>query len=175
MILANAEKYLLEADELVKDDPTIDEHLGDLYFKTGNLQKAQDFWKRSISIGTEQEDIQKVRRKLDAQNFRKALCANSKTRKSDLRFASFCLLSDTRLPKINLALSVLGRRTDGYHDIQTVFQTIDLCDELEFRPSPTLELRLRKPSRTCRRKKTWSGKLPDLAGRRSETQSWAHP
>jgi 4-diphosphocytidyl-2-C-methyl-D-erythritol kinase len=42
--------------------------------------------------------------------------------------------------KINLALSVLGRRPDGYHDIQTLFQTIDLCDELEFRPSSQLEL-----------------------------------
>lgn len=42
--------------------------------------------------------------------------------------------------KINLALSVLGRRTDGYHDIQTVFQTVELCDELEFRPSGKIEL-----------------------------------
>jgi tetratricopeptide (TPR) repeat protein len=63
--LANAEKYLLQADELVKNDPTIVEHLGDLYFKTGNLTKAEEFWKRSLSIGTEQEDIQKVRRKLE--------------------------------------------------------------------------------------------------------------
>jgi 4-diphosphocytidyl-2-C-methyl-D-erythritol kinase len=43
--------------------------------------------------------------------------------------------------KINLALSILGRRTDGYHDIQTVFQSIDFCDEVEFRPSSRLELR----------------------------------
>ncbi len=42
--------------------------------------------------------------------------------------------------KINLALAVLGRRRDGYHDIQTVFQTIDLCDELEFRASRQIEL-----------------------------------
>jgi tetratricopeptide (TPR) repeat protein len=63
--MANAEKYLLQADGLVKNDPTIDEHLGDLYFKTGNLQKAEEFWKRSVSIGTEQEDVQKVRRKLE--------------------------------------------------------------------------------------------------------------
>jgi 4-diphosphocytidyl-2-C-methyl-D-erythritol kinase len=42
--------------------------------------------------------------------------------------------------KINLVLSVLGRRADGYHDIQTVFQSIDLCDELEFRPAAQLEL-----------------------------------
>jgi tetratricopeptide (TPR) repeat protein len=63
--LDNAEKYLLQADELIRNDPTIDEHLGDLYFKTGNLQKAEDFWKKSISIGTEPEDVQKVRRKLE--------------------------------------------------------------------------------------------------------------
>jgi tetratricopeptide (TPR) repeat protein len=63
--LENAEKYLLQADELVQDDATIDEHLGDLYFKIGDLQKAGDFWNRSVSIGTEQEDVQKVRRKLE--------------------------------------------------------------------------------------------------------------
>jgi len=37
-------------------------------------------------------------------------------------------------------LSVLGRRADGYHDIQTVFQGFALCDELEFKPSSRLEL-----------------------------------
>lgn len=42
--------------------------------------------------------------------------------------------------KINLALSVLGRRPDGYHDIQTVFQTISAGDEIEFRASSRLEL-----------------------------------
>jgi 4-diphosphocytidyl-2-C-methyl-D-erythritol kinase len=42
--------------------------------------------------------------------------------------------------KINLALSVLGRRTDGYHDIQTIFQSIDLGDEMEFMPAPQIDL-----------------------------------
>jgi 4-diphosphocytidyl-2-C-methyl-D-erythritol kinase len=50
-------------------------------------------------------------------------------------------LSIRSFAKINLALSVRGKRTDGYHDIQTVFQMIDLCDELEFRPSTDIELR----------------------------------
>jgi len=63
--MENAEKYLLQADELVKNDPIIDEHLGDLYFKTGDFTKAQDYWKRSVNIGTEPEDIQKVRQKLE--------------------------------------------------------------------------------------------------------------
>jgi len=32
--------------------------------------------------------------------------------------------------KINLYLKVLRKRPDGYHDIETVFERIDLCDEL---------------------------------------------
>ncbi len=63
--LENAEKYLLQADELVKNDPIIDDHLGDLYFKLGNYEKAKGFWMKSVRIGTEPEDIQKVRRKLE--------------------------------------------------------------------------------------------------------------
>lgn len=34
--------------------------------------------------------------------------------------------------KLNLFLHVLGRRDDGYHEIQTLFQLIDLRDELTF-------------------------------------------
>jgi 4-diphosphocytidyl-2-C-methyl-D-erythritol kinase len=32
--------------------------------------------------------------------------------------------------KLNLFLLVLGRRPDGYHELQTCFQFIDLCDEI---------------------------------------------
>ncbi|MCG6967305.1 MAG: 4-(cytidine 5'-diphospho)-2-C-methyl-D-erythritol kinase [Chromatiaceae bacterium] len=34
--------------------------------------------------------------------------------------------------KINLMLRVVGRRADGYHLLQTVFQFVDLCDSLSF-------------------------------------------
>ncbi len=34
--------------------------------------------------------------------------------------------------KINLFLHIIGRREDGYHELQTLFQFLDLCDELEF-------------------------------------------
>lgn len=34
--------------------------------------------------------------------------------------------------KINSHLQVLGKRSDGYHELLTVLQTISLCDELEF-------------------------------------------
>jgi 4-diphosphocytidyl-2-C-methyl-D-erythritol kinase len=32
--------------------------------------------------------------------------------------------------KLNLFLHVTGRRSDGYHELQTVFQLIDLCDTI---------------------------------------------
>jgi len=34
--------------------------------------------------------------------------------------------------KLNLMLNITGRRDDGYHLLQTVFQFIDLCDHLRF-------------------------------------------
>ncbi len=34
--------------------------------------------------------------------------------------------------KLNLFLHVTGRRDDGYHLLQSVFQLVDLCDELHF-------------------------------------------
>lgn len=36
--------------------------------------------------------------------------------------------------KLNLMLRITGRRPDGYHLLQTVFQLIDLCDWLTFHP-----------------------------------------
>jgi 4-diphosphocytidyl-2-C-methyl-D-erythritol kinase len=43
--------------------------------------------------------------------------------------------------KLNLFLHVVGRRSDGYHLLQTAFQFIDLCDELRFwaRPPGVIE------------------------------------
>jgi len=43
-----------------------------------------------------------------------------------LRLASYA--------KINLGLEVLGRRSDGYHELRTLFQTIDLHDDIVLRP-----------------------------------------
>lgn len=44
--------------------------------------------------------------------------------------------------KINLGLEVLRRRSDGYHDIRTLFQWIDLHDTLTFEPLEEPEIRL---------------------------------
>jgi 4-diphosphocytidyl-2-C-methyl-D-erythritol kinase len=48
--------------------------------------------------------------------------------------------------KVNLGLRVLGRRPDGYHEIVTVFQAIDLWDRLEAADAPALSLAVDDPS-----------------------------
>ena len=42
--------------------------------------------------------------------------------------------------KINWTLEVLGKRSDGYHEIRSVMQTIDLVDTMTLRPADTLTL-----------------------------------
>ena len=44
--------------------------------------------------------------------------------------------------KLNLFLHVVGRRSDGYHQLETLFQFIDCCDTLKIRiiNSPTINL-----------------------------------
>jgi 4-diphosphocytidyl-2-C-methyl-D-erythritol kinase len=37
--------------------------------------------------------------------------------------------------KLNLFLHVTGRRADGYHTLQTIFQLLDYCDELLIEPT----------------------------------------
>ncbi len=43
--------------------------------------------------------------------------------------------------KLNLFLHVTGRRADGYHEIQTAFQLVDLADALYFAPRTDGEIR----------------------------------
>jgi 4-diphosphocytidyl-2-C-methyl-D-erythritol kinase len=47
---------------------------------------------------------------------------------------------EIRLPsfaKINLVLKVLGKRRDGYHSLETIYQSVDLHDDLTFRFLPS--------------------------------------
>jgi 4-diphosphocytidyl-2-C-methyl-D-erythritol kinase len=34
--------------------------------------------------------------------------------------------------KVNLLLNILGRRADGFHELETVMQPVNLCDEISF-------------------------------------------
>lgn len=38
--------------------------------------------------------------------------------------------------KINIGLNIVAKRSDGFHDIETIFYPLSLCDALEVLPSP---------------------------------------
>lgn len=44
--------------------------------------------------------------------------------------------------KINIGLRILGKRSDGYHELETLFQQIDFHDDLSFEPLPSQEILL---------------------------------
>ena len=52
--------------------------------------------------------------------------------------------------KINLDLRILGRRPDGYHEVRTVLQSIDWCDEIHMQPAREFSF-------------TWRGGPPGIA------------
>ena len=47
--------------------------------------------------------------------------------------------------KLNLTLEVLAKRQDGFHEIRSVAQTINLCDTLRFQLSPNIEFKCNDP------------------------------
>jgi len=48
--------------------------------------------------------------------------------------------------KINLTLEILGRRIDGYHEVKTILQTIDLADRLDIGPGVRLRVECDDPT-----------------------------
>ncbi len=47
--------------------------------------------------------------------------------------------------KINLTLEILAKRTDGYHEIRSVFQTINLCDRISFKKDKGITVTCNSP------------------------------
>jgi len=52
--------------------------------------------------------------------------------------------------KVNLILNILGQRADGFHELETVMQPVNLCDELTFeRAGAGLQLTCSHPELPC--------------------------
>ena len=67
-----AEENLRKANERINTDPTVHDHLGEVYEKTGKLKQAVAQWERSMTeyahslpADADPADVQKVQRKLD--------------------------------------------------------------------------------------------------------------
>ncbi len=52
----------------------------------------------------------------------------------------------TAAAKVNLVLEVLGKRPDGYHEIATVLQAVELCDRLVLEDAEDLALEVHGPA-----------------------------
>ncbi|HUB94633.1 MAG TPA: hypothetical protein VL993_01865, partial [Stellaceae bacterium] len=63
--LAKATQYLERAIELMPEDPTINDHLGDVYWRTGRLVEARSQWRRALQFGPDAGDAKVIETKLD--------------------------------------------------------------------------------------------------------------
>lgn len=63
-------------------------------------------------------------------------------------------ITEKAYAKVNLTLDVLGKREDGYHDLQGVMQSISLCDEITLKlgTGAPWVLRCTEPGVPCDRK-----------------------
>jgi tetratricopeptide (TPR) repeat protein len=74
-----AEENLLKASQKINTDPTVHDHLGDLYQKTGRLklaatnwERALTEWNRTIAAETDPTEVARVQKKLDSAKMRLA-------------------------------------------------------------------------------------------------------
>ena len=67
--------------------------------------------------------------------------------------------------KLNLSLEVLGKRNDGFHEIKTVMQTINLADVLDIEHWPTLRVECDSPELSGEANLVWRAATA-LAGSR---------
>lgn len=68
-----AEENLTKASQHMGTDPTVQDHLGDLYQKTGRLklaathwERAINEWNRTVAVEVDQDDFAKVQKKLES-------------------------------------------------------------------------------------------------------------
>jgi Flp pilus assembly protein TadD len=57
-------RTLERAVSLRPDDPTINDHLGDVYWKVGRKDEAMFQWKRALALEPEEEDVPKIQKKV---------------------------------------------------------------------------------------------------------------
>jgi tetratricopeptide (TPR) repeat protein len=84
---ALAEENLRKANERINTDPTVHDHLGEVYEKTGKLKEAVSQWERSLTqyasslpADADPEDVSKVQHKLDNARIKLAKVNTEKTK-----------------------------------------------------------------------------------------------
>jgi len=80
-----AEENLVKASQKINTDPTVHEHLGDLYQKTGRLklaainwERALNEWNRAVAAEVDSTEVAQVQKKLDSAKIKLAREDSSK-------------------------------------------------------------------------------------------------
>ncbi len=144
-----ATKHLERAIELKPEDPTINDHLGDAYWRVGRKLEAQFQWAHARDLKPEPEELPKIEEKLknglpdetssqaEGRQEEPATAAEPAAAEG-LRLSA--ALVEIAPAKINLTLRVLGRRADGYHDLESLVGFADVADRLTLEPAGKLRL-----------------------------------
>ena len=147
-----AVKNLERAIDLKPEDPTINDHLGDAYWRVGRTLEAKFQWAHARDLKPEPEDLPKIEAKIDnglpddtssrrprPTRKKKTARAADQGRLIDVGLGrSMPALIEEGRAKVNLTLRVIGRRVDGYHDLESVVAFADCADRLTLTPGPSL-------------------------------------
>ena len=156
-----AVKHLERAVELKPEDPTINDHLGDAYWKVGRNLEARFQWSHARDLKPEPDELKKIEEKLKSglpdetprrrpRAARRPATAASRGRCRGLRVST--ALVEFAPAKVNLTLRVLGRRADGYHELDSLVAFADVGDRLTLRARRARSaLDVRGPTRRRRR------------------------
>ena len=71
--LERAEEHLTRALIFAGNNATIHDHMGDLYFKTMRYEQARIEWNKTLAIGDDSEEVERVKKKLDGLKTRIAI------------------------------------------------------------------------------------------------------
>jgi len=74
--IEEAEVYLVSALERVRRDPTLHDHMGDLYYRKGKYRQARSAWQRSVAYGQDEDETRKVKKKMADLDTKLALSAD---------------------------------------------------------------------------------------------------
>ncbi len=131
-------KQLERAIELKPEDPTINDHLGDAYWRIGRKLEAHFQWAHARDMKPDPEELTKIESKLKSGLARRAIVAGQGAEKGRRRRLTrprvTTPLTEKAPAKINLTLRVVGRRADGYHELESLVVFAGVADTLSLQP-----------------------------------------
>ena len=156
-----AVKNLERAVELKPVDPTINDHLGDAYWKVDRALEAKFQWSHARDLKPDPDELEKIEEKLKVglagrydepagRCRRRQAEARRPATADEPAGAAPCaepVLAALAPAKINLTLRILGRRADGYHDLESLVAFAPFGDRLTFHPGAPARAAVSRPDR----------------------------